>query len=152
MLLFDEKEEQKEETFSERTLSSNEFNPNQLEDNKNEWIINLDKINSNESASNILKTNQASNSKTNISLGSSSMWLYFNKNPADDMLLFLEPLERTTRYLSASFYPTIGDIHLVFTGIQIHLDKYANDNNFIASEVAALISSKIKKYWLIMDT
>ena len=67
------------------------------------------------------------------------------------MLLLLEPLERATRYLSASSYPTMGDTHLVFTGIQTHLDKYANDNNFTASEVAALISSKIKKYWLIMD-
>src|SRR3954469_16194229 len=67
------------------------------------------------------------------------------------MLLLLEPLERATRYLLASFYSTMGDTHLVFTGIQTHLDKYANDNNFTANEVAALISSKIKKYWLIMD-
>ncbi|CAG8678083.1 6441_t:CDS:2, partial [Funneliformis mosseae] len=121
-------EEQKEKASFERILSSDEFNSNQLENNKD---------------------NQASDSETNILLGSSSVWLYFNKNPADvfsynDMLLLFESLERATRYLSASSYPTMGDTRLVFTGIQTHLDKYANDNNFIASEVAALISSKIK--------
>src|SRR3954471_4904657 len=67
------------------------------------------------------------------------------------MLLLIKPLERATRYLSALSYPIICDIYLVFTGIQTYLDKYANDNNFTVSEVAALIFSKIKKYWLIMD-
>ncbi|CAG8695874.1 1182_t:CDS:2, partial [Funneliformis mosseae] len=67
-------EEQKEEASSERILSSDEFNLNQLEDNENEWVINLDEINPNESASNILETSQASNSETNISLGSSRVW------------------------------------------------------------------------------
>jgi hypothetical protein len=76
-------EEQKEEASSERTLSSNEFNPNQLDNNEDEWVINLDEINPDESASNISRTSQASDSETNISLGSSSVWLYFNKNPAD---------------------------------------------------------------------
>ncbi|CAG8707530.1 16853_t:CDS:2 [Funneliformis mosseae] len=45
--------EQKEETSSERTLSSDEFNPNQLEDNEDEWVINFDEINP---ASNISET------------------------------------------------------------------------------------------------
>ena len=46
-------EEQKEEASSERTLSSDEFNPNQLEDNEDEWVINLNEINPDKSASNI---------------------------------------------------------------------------------------------------
>ncbi|CAG8583135.1 6597_t:CDS:2 [Funneliformis mosseae] len=52
-------EEQKEEASSERTLSSDGFNPNQLEDNEDEWVINLDEINPDESASNISETSQA---------------------------------------------------------------------------------------------
>ncbi|CAG8527433.1 12789_t:CDS:2, partial [Funneliformis mosseae] len=76
-------QKQKEETFSERILSSDEFNPNQLEDNEDKWVINLDEINPDKSASNISETSQVSDSETNISLGNNSVWLYFNKNPAD---------------------------------------------------------------------
>ncbi|CAG8704786.1 8101_t:CDS:1, partial [Funneliformis mosseae] len=76
-------EEQKEEASSERILSSDKFNPNQLENNEDEWVINLDEINPNESANNISETSQASDSETNILLESNSVWLYFNKNPAD---------------------------------------------------------------------
>ncbi|CAG8492792.1 10016_t:CDS:2 [Funneliformis mosseae] len=71
------------EASSKRTLSSDKFNPNQLEDNEDEWIINFDEINPDKSTSNISETSQASDSEINISLESSSMWLYFNKNPAD---------------------------------------------------------------------
>ncbi|CAG8652421.1 7132_t:CDS:2, partial [Funneliformis mosseae] len=62
--------EQKEEAFSKRTLSSDKFNPNQFEDNEDEWVINLNEINLNKSASNISGTNQALDLKINISLGS----------------------------------------------------------------------------------
>ncbi|CAB4440466.1 unnamed protein product [Rhizophagus irregularis] len=35
-----------------------------------------------------------------------------------DTLLLLEPLERATKYLSASSYPTIGETRFIFSGIQ----------------------------------
>ncbi|CAG8745576.1 1717_t:CDS:1, partial [Funneliformis mosseae] len=52
-------------------------------DNEDKWVINLDEINPDESVSNISEASQASDSETNILLGSSNMWLYFNKNPTD---------------------------------------------------------------------
>ncbi|CAG8680226.1 4032_t:CDS:2, partial [Funneliformis mosseae] len=61
-----------------------------------------------------------------------------------DILLLLELLERATRYLLALSYPTINDTHLIFTGIQTYLEKYTNENNFTACEVAALISKESK--------
>ncbi|CAG8438484.1 1853_t:CDS:2 [Funneliformis mosseae] len=48
--------EQKEEASFERTLSSDEFNLNQLKNNEDEWIINFDKINPDELANNISET------------------------------------------------------------------------------------------------
>src|SRR5881409_336764 len=69
-----------------------------------------------------------------------------------DTLLLLEPLEKATKYLSASSYPTMGDTRLVFAGIHAHLEKYAKDNSFSQREVAASISCKIEEYWEIMDS
>jgi hypothetical protein len=45
----------------------------------------------------------------------------------------------------------MGDTRLVFLGIQTHLEKYANDNSFSQCTMAALISNKIKDYWVVMD-
>ena len=66
--------------------------------------------------------------------------------------MLLEPLEKATKYLSASSYPTMGDTRLVFAGVQAHLEKDANDNSFAQREVAASISCKIEEYWVIMDS
>lgn len=66
-------------------------------------------------------------------------------------MLLLEPLERATKYLSASSYPTMGDTRLVFLGLKTHLKKYANDDSFSQRTMAALISHKIDDYWIVMD-
>lgn len=66
--------------------------------------------------------------------------------------MLLEPLEKATKYLSASSYPTLGDTRLVFLGIQAHLEKYANNDSFSQRTMAAVISCKIKDYWMIMDS
>jgi hypothetical protein len=46
----------------------------------------------------------------------------------------------------------MGDTHLVFLGLQMHLDRYAKDNNFSQRTMAALIYRKIKDYWMIIDS
>ena len=66
--------------------------------------------------------------------------------------MLLEPLEKATKYLSASSYPTMGDTRLVFGGVHAHLEKYAKDNSFAQCAVAALICCKIEEYWEIMDS
>jgi len=73
--------------------------------------------------------------------------IFFQK----DTILLLGPLEKATKYLSASSYPTMGDTRLVFAGIHAHLEKYAGDSSFAQREVAASISRKIEEYWAIMD-
>ncbi|CAG8618349.1 7084_t:CDS:2, partial [Funneliformis mosseae] len=45
----------------------------------------------------------------------------------------------------ASSERILSDTYLVFTGIQTHLEKYANENNFTACEVAAFISKESKQ-------
>ena len=45
----------------------------------------------------------------------------------------------------------MGDTRLVFLGIQVHLENFANDENFSQRTMAASISCKIKDYWMIMD-
>gem|GEM_PF-4904184 len=66
--------------------------------------------------------------------------------------MLLDPLERATKYLSASSYPTMGDTRLIFLGLQTHLDRYTNDNNFSQHTMAALIYRKINDYWMIIDS
>ncbi|GBC10040.1 hypothetical protein RclHR1_00930018 [Rhizophagus clarus] len=66
-------------------------------------------------------------------------------------ILLLEPLEKATVYLSASSYPTIGEIRLVYSGIQSHLERFKNDNDFKQKEMATSIFEKIDEYWAIMD-
>lgn len=46
----------------------------------------------------------------------------------------------------------MGDVRLVFVGIQTHLEKYAKDNSFMQSTMADLIFHKINEYWMIMDS
>ncbi|EXX74394.1 hypothetical protein RirG_051480 [Rhizophagus irregularis DAOM 197198w] len=68
-----------------------------------------------------------------------------------DTLLLLEPLERATKYLSASSYPTIGETHFIFSGIQAHLIKYIEKETFTQRDMASSIYRKIRQYWMIMD-
>jgi hypothetical protein len=66
-------------------------------------------------------------------------------------MVLLSPIERATRFLSASNYPTHGDVRLIFISIQEHLSRYMNDNNFSQHMVANLIYQKLASYWPIMS-
>ncbi|GBC13304.1 zinc finger BED domain-containing protein RICESLEEPER 2-like [Rhizophagus irregularis DAOM 181602=DAOM 197198] len=68
-----------------------------------------------------------------------------------DTLLLLELLERATKYLSASSYPTIGETRFIFSGIQAHLIKYMEKETFTQRDMASSIYRKIRQYWMIMD-
>jgi hypothetical protein len=45
----------------------------------------------------------------------------------------------------------MGEVRLVFSGIQSHLKRFEKNNNFTQQEVANLIFQKIDEYWKIMD-
>jgi len=45
----------------------------------------------------------------------------------------------------------MGEIHLIFLGIQSHLKRFKKNNDYIQQEVANLIFQKINEYWEIMD-
>lgn len=53
--------------------------------------------------------------------------------------------------MSASSYPTIGETHFVFSGIQAHLTKHIENEDFTQRDMAASIFHKIRQYWMIMD-
>ncbi|CAG8839904.1 8670_t:CDS:2, partial [Cetraspora pellucida] len=61
----------------------------------------------------------------------------------DDTMVLLEPIECATRLLSASSYPTHGDVRFVFLGIQDHLSRYKDDTNFSQKQVANAIYQKL---------
>lgn len=66
-------------------------------------------------------------------------------------MVLLSPIERATRLLSASSYPTHGDTRFVFLGIQEHLSRYINDENFSQRIVADAIYQKLSNYWPIIS-
>ena len=63
----------------------------------------------------------------------------------------MEPLERATIFLSAAWYPTIGDVRFVFIGILEHLENIVETDEFTQSEMASSIRQKIDEYWNIID-
>ena len=65
--------------------------------------------------------------------------------------MLLEPLEKATKHLSASSYPTMGDMRFVFESIQVYLQDQIGRDDFTQNEVAASILQKIDEYWQIMD-
>ncbi|CAB4392710.1 unnamed protein product [Rhizophagus irregularis] len=69
----------------------------------------------------------------------------------DDTMVLLSPIERATRLLSASSYPTHGDVRFVFLGIKEHLSRYINNESFSQCIVADAIYQKISNYWPIMS-
>ncbi|GBB94534.1 hypothetical protein RclHR1_23760001 [Rhizophagus clarus] len=69
-----------------------------------------------------------------------------------DTLILLEPLEKVTVLLSASFYPTILDIRFLFLKIQQYLDNYVRKEGFSQSRMVSSILEKIKKYWEVVDS
>ncbi|GBB85713.1 hypothetical protein RclHR1_01220009 [Rhizophagus clarus] len=68
-----------------------------------------------------------------------------------DTISLLEPLEKATRYLSGISYLTMGEVCLIYIGIQSHLKRFEENDNNTQREVAKVISSKIDEYWEIMD-
>ena len=66
-------------------------------------------------------------------------------------MVLLIPIERATCLLSASSYPTHGDIRFVFLGIQDHLTQYVNDESFSQHIVADAIYQKLRNYWPIIS-
>ncbi|CAG8630102.1 21696_t:CDS:2 [Rhizophagus irregularis] len=61
------------------------------------------------------------------------------------------PIEHATCLLSASSYPTHGDVRFVFLGIKEHLSRYINNESFSQCIVADAIYQKISNYWPIMS-
>src|SRR5688500_16531791 len=66
-------------------------------------------------------------------------------------MVLLSPIERATRLLSASSYPTHGDVRFVFLGIQEHLSRYISDEDFSQHTVADAIYQKLSDYWPVMS-
>ena len=66
-------------------------------------------------------------------------------------MVLLILIERATRLLSASSYPTHGDIRFVFLGIQDYLTQYVNDKSFSQHIVADAIYQKLRLLWLIIS-
>jgi hypothetical protein len=60
-------------------------------------------------------------------------------------------LEKATKYLSSSSYPTVGETRFIFSGILEHLKALAEDEDFKQHEIATLIYQKIEEYWMLMD-
>ena len=52
-------------------------------------------------------------------------------------MLLLEPLEEATKHLSASSYLTMGDIRLVFEGIQVYLEDQIGEEGITQDEMAS---------------
>jgi hypothetical protein len=65
--------------------------------------------------------------------------------------MLLEPLEHATKLLSASSYPTIADVKLVFSAIQEFLEEYIEDDDLLQYELAGSINTKLDEYRSIID-
>lgn len=61
----------------------------------------------------------------------------------------MEPLERATKSLSGSMYPTIADVRFYFGEIREHLKYCMEKNNQYI--LASSINQKIEDYWMILD-
>ncbi|GBC34618.2 zinc finger BED domain-containing protein RICESLEEPER 2-like [Rhizophagus irregularis DAOM 181602=DAOM 197198] len=66
-----------------------------------------------------------------------------------ETVIVLEPLERATKNLSGSLYPTIADVRFYFNEIRDHL-KYCVEKEDGFGQYAS-INEKLKEYWLIID-
>ena len=65
--------------------------------------------------------------------------------------MLLDPIERATRFLSASNYLTHGDVRFVVLGIRKHLSRYKDDANFSKTQMANMMYQKLESYWSILD-
>ncbi|CAG8712381.1 6754_t:CDS:1, partial [Dentiscutata heterogama] len=68
-----------------------------------------------------------------------------------EILILIEPLEKATKLLSASSYPTIADVRLVFGSIQEYLNNYVESDESSQYILAASINEKIGEYKDIID-
>ncbi|CAI2201173.1 2744_t:CDS:2, partial [Funneliformis geosporum] len=68
------------------------------------------------------------------------------------IIALLEPMEKGTRLLCATNYPTLALVHCVFNRIQYHLDNYIENNKDInLAMIASSMKQKISEYWSILD-
>ncbi|CAG8655318.1 9596_t:CDS:2, partial [Dentiscutata heterogama] len=112
-----------------------------------------------------LETNTTSSSisETDIILSTkpSPLWKHFFFNPVNhndiqdlmpttetwnkikEIITLMEPLEKATKLLSASSYPTIADVRFVFSSIQEYLQDYIDNDTFSQYLLASSINEKI---------
>lgn len=65
-----------------------------------------------------------------------------------ETIIVLEPLERATKNLSGSKYPTIADVRFYFNEIRDHLKYCMESDQYL---LADSINQKIEEYWTILD-
>ena len=63
----------------------------------------------------------------------------------------MEPIERATKILLGSMYPTVANIRFYFNGIWDHLNHYTEMANFDQYMLTASINQKLGDYWTIID-
>ncbi|CAG8557846.1 2183_t:CDS:2, partial [Dentiscutata heterogama] len=68
-----------------------------------------------------------------------------------EILILMKLLEKTTKLLSTSSYPTIVDVRLVFDSIQEYLNNYVESDKSSQYILAASINKKIGEYKDIID-
>ncbi|CAG8823827.1 17611_t:CDS:1, partial [Gigaspora rosea] len=68
-----------------------------------------------------------------------------------EIITLMEPLEKATKLLSASSYPTIADVRFVFSSIQEYLQDYIDNDTFSQYLLASSINEKISEYETIID-
>ena len=66
-------------------------------------------------------------------------------------MILLISIERATCFLSASNYPTYGNIQVIFLGIQAYLAHYMNNEEFSEHLMADAIYQKLDEYWSFMN-
>ena len=65
-----------------------------------------------------------------------------------ETIIVLEPLERATKNLSGSKYPTIADVWFYFNKIWDYLKYCMESDQYM---LADSINQKIEEYWAILD-
>ncbi|CAG8521004.1 12500_t:CDS:2 [Acaulospora morrowiae] len=69
------------------------------------------------------------------------------KLPLLILITLLEPIYQATNLLSASSYPTFGDLRMVFLVIADIIHKAQQENNTIQKRMADKMNIKLNKYW-----
>ncbi|CAG8561391.1 7751_t:CDS:2, partial [Scutellospora calospora] len=69
----------------------------------------------------------------------------------DAILELLEPIYKATLLLSASSYPAISNVCLVFMGLLRHLDQYLSNHEMNECYMVQSIMHKLDEYWGIIE-